>query len=102
MNDSDFLFLLYVLHHFLSLLKVGQQGFPALRRFLSSQHLAFVIPLQQEGKRVCVYCIYNIWVQKSQQLVSFFTAVCAHAEKLKTTIDLRGANSRRKRRKRHS
>lgn len=76
MNGSDFLF--PSVHHFLSLLKVGQQGFPALRRFLPSKHLVFVIPL---------YRIHNIWHQKSQQLVSF----CCCAVKLKTTVDLRRA-----------
>lgn len=44
MNDSDFLLCSSSLSLFL--LKVGHQGFPAIVRFFSRQHLAVVTPLQ--------------------------------------------------------
>lgn len=83
MNDSDFL---YVLHHFLFLLKVGQQGFPALRRFLSSQHLVFVMPIKREetlcalvyiqhmGSQVKTACTFFTTMQGNLRLLSTFVA----------------------------
>lgn len=66
----------------LSAKKVGQQRFPALRRFLFFFFLSFqptpglCRATSVRGKSVCVYCIYNrhthTWDQKSQQLVRFF------------------------------
>lgn len=87
----------------LSAKKVGQQRFPALRRFLFFFFLSFqptpglCRATSVRGKSVCVYCIYNrhthTWDQKSQQLVCFFLFFfCA---KTWTAIDFRTATRTR-------
>lgn len=81
MNDSDFL---YVLHHFLFLLKVGQQGFPALRRFLSSQHLVFVMPLKREETLCALVYIQHMGSQVKTACTFFYH----YARKPKTAINL--------------